>query len=49
MGYIKEPKGVTLVVEKQTLTSEVEDRIKKFIDKSKEKNKELLKKITLKK
>ncbi len=49
MGYIKEPKGVTFVVEKQTLTSEVEDRIKKFIDKSKEKNKELLKKITLKK
>ncbi len=49
MGYIKEPNGVTLVVDKQTLTSEVEERIKKFIEKSKKKNKEFLKKITPKK
>jgi len=46
MGYIKEPNGVTLVVDKQALTSEVEERIKKFIEKSKKKNKELLKKLT---
>ncbi len=37
MGYIKEPNGVTLVVDKQPLTSEVESRIRKFIEKSKEK------------
>lgn len=49
MGYIKEPNGVTLVVDKQTLTSEVEERIKKFIEKSKKKNKELLKKLAPKK
>ncbi len=49
MGYIKEPDGVTLVVDKQTLTLEVEERIKKFIEKSKKKNKELLKKLTPKK
>jgi len=46
MGYIKEPNGVTLVVDKQTLTTEVEERIKKFIEKSKQKNKSLLKKLT---
>lgn len=49
MGYIKEPNGVTLVVDKQTLTLEIEERIKKFIEKSKEKNKKLLKKLTPKK
>ncbi len=46
MGYIKEPKGVTLVVDKQPLTSEIENRIKKFIEKSKKKNKELLQQLT---
>ena len=33
MGHIKEPNGVTLVVEKQDLSSEVEQKIKDFIKK----------------
>lgn len=45
MGYIKEPNGVTLVVDKKDLTKEVEQRIKDFIKKSKEKNREFIKKI----
>jgi len=40
MGYIEEPKGVTLTVDKLTLTQEVEERIKNFIDESKERNAE---------
>lgn len=48
MGYIKEPNGVTLVVDKQNLTNDVEQRIKDFIKKSKEKNKDLLKKLSSK-
>ncbi len=35
MGHIKEPNGVTLVVEKQDLSPEVERKIKDFIKKSK--------------
>ena len=46
MGYIKEPNGVTLVVDKLKLTTEIEERIKEFISKSKEKNKQLIKKLT---
>lgn len=49
MGYIKEPDGVTLVVDKKELSLEMEQRIKDFIKKSKEKNEKLLKKLTLKK
>ena len=46
MGYIKEPNGVTLVVDKLKLTTEIEERIKEFISKSKEKNKQLIKNLT---
>jgi hypothetical protein len=46
MGYIKEPNGVTLVVDKLKLTLEIEERIMEFISKSKEKNKQLIKKLT---
>ena len=46
MGYIKEPNGVTLVVDKLKLTTEIEERIKDFISKSKEKNKHLIQKLT---
>ena len=42
MGHIKEPKGVTLVVEKKKLTTEVEKKIKEFIKKSKTRNKKYL-------
>ncbi|WP_298767641.1 hypothetical protein [uncultured Polaribacter sp.] len=42
MGHIKEPNGITLLVEKQNLTSEIEEKIKSFIKKSKEKNKKFL-------
>lgn len=42
MGYIKEPNGVTLIVEKKNLSTEVEKKIKDFIKKSKEKNKKFL-------
>jgi hypothetical protein len=45
MGHIKEPNGVTLVVDKKILTSDMEKRIKEFIKKSKEKNKNLLDKL----
>ena len=38
MGYIKEPNGVTLTVDKLKLTKEVETRIKNFISESKERN-----------
>ncbi len=46
MGYIKEPNGVTLVVDKLKLTTEIEERIKDYISKNKEKNKQLIKKLT---
>ncbi len=42
MGYIKEPNGVTIVVEKKDLTKEMEQKIKDFIKKSKVKNKKFL-------
>ena len=42
MGHIKEPNGITLLVEKQNLTSEIEEKIKNFIKNSKEKNKRFL-------
>lgn len=42
MGHIKEPNGVTLVVEKQDLSAEMEQKIKDFIKKSKVKNKKFL-------
>ena len=42
MGHIKEPDGVTLVVEKQDLNVELEQEIKNFIKKSKVKNKKFL-------
>ena len=42
MGHIKEPNGVTLVVEKQDLSVELEKKIKDFIKKSKAKNKKFL-------
>jgi len=48
MGYIKEPNGVTLVVDKLKLTTEIEERIKEFISKSKEKNKKIIEKLTSK-
>jgi hypothetical protein len=47
MGHIKEPNGVTLLVDKQILTSDMEKRIKDFIKKSKEKNKKLLDKLKI--
>ena len=43
MGYVKEPNGVTLIVDKLNLTKEMERQIKEFIKKSKENNKEFLK------
>jgi len=46
MGYIKEPNGVTLVVDKKQLTTEIEQRIREFIEKSKQKNKEFIERIT---
>jgi len=49
MGYIKEPNGVTLVVDKKKLTTEIEQRIREFIEESKRRNKEFIKKITNKK
>ena len=49
MGYIKEPNGVTLVVDKKQLTTEVEQRIREFIEKSKQKNKDFIERITKKK
>ena len=45
MGYIKEPNGVTLTVDKLKLTKEVEDRIKNFISESKQKNAQLISKL----
>lgn len=39
MGHIKEPDGITLVVEKKDLSSDAEREIKDFIQKSKQKNK----------
>ncbi|MCK5867751.1 MAG: hypothetical protein KAG14_05065 [Mycoplasmataceae bacterium] len=42
MGFVKEPNGVTLVVEKVKLTTEIEEAIKNFIKKSKKKNKKLI-------
>ena len=45
MGHIKEPNGVTLVVDKKTLTKDVEREISSFIKKSKEKNKDLINKM----
>lgn len=45
MGYITEPKGITLTVDKQKLTTEVENRIKDFIAKSKTKNADLISKL----
>ena len=45
MGYIKEPNGITLVVDKKKLTSEIENRIKKFIEISKTKNIKFLEKL----
>lgn len=45
MGYIKEPDGVTLVVDKKKLTNKNEKRIKKFIKNSKTKNKKFLESI----
>ena len=42
MGHINEPNGVTLVVEKKDLSSEVEQKIKDFIKKSKAKNKKFI-------
>ncbi len=38
MIYINEPNGITFTVDKQDLTIEIENRIKEFIKKSKEKN-----------
>ncbi len=49
VGYVKEPDGVTLVVDKRELSIEMEEGIKDFIKKSKEKNKKLLEKLSLKK
>jgi len=49
MGYIKEPNGVTLVVDKKQLTTEIEQRIREFIEKSKKKNKDFIERITKKK
>ncbi len=45
MGHIKEPKGITLTVEKKKLTSEVEKKIKEFIKKSKVRNKKFIDKL----
>ena len=47
MGHIKEPKGITLVVEKKKLTAEVEKKITEFIKKSKEKNKKYFDELLL--
>ena len=49
MGYIKEPNGVKLVVDKKQLTTEIEQRIREFIEKSKQKNKDFIERITKKK
>jgi hypothetical protein len=48
MGHIKEPNGVTLLVDKQALTAEIEEKIKAFIKKSKEKNKAFIEKLKVK-
>lgn len=45
MEHIKEPNGVTLVVDKQNLTSDTEKGIKEFIKNSKKKNKKILDKF----
>ena len=45
MGYIKEPNGVTLVVDKKKLTTEIEQRIRKFIEDSKRRNKNFIEEI----
>jgi hypothetical protein len=45
MGHIKEPKGVTLVVDNQDLSSEDNQRIKDFIKKSKVKNRKFLESV----
>ena len=45
MGYISEPKGVTLTVDKLKLTRATKDRIKDFISESKKKNAKLLEKL----
>ncbi len=47
MGHIKEPTGITLVVEKKELTVEVEKKIKEFIKKSKKRNKKYLDELLL--
>ncbi len=49
MGYIKEPEGVTLVVEKKLLTTETERMIKEYIEKSKQKNKDFIERMKKKK
>ncbi|PWJ43876.1 hypothetical protein [Sediminitomix flava] len=43
MGYIKEPDGVTFVVEKRTLSIEEEKLLKDFLKGSKARNKGFLK------
>lgn len=48
MGYVKEPIGVTFVVDKKPMTFEVEKSIKQFVEESKIRNQELLKTITWK-
>ena len=45
MGYIKEPDGVTFVVNKKKLTNEIENRIRKFINASKIENKKFIENI----
>lgn len=42
MGYIKEPNGVTLTVDKLKLTEKVEKRIKSFVSDGKQKNAQLI-------
>ncbi len=46
MGYIKEPEGVTLTVDKKILTPEIEKRINDFIKKVRLKIKSLLKVVS---
>ena len=38
MGYVQEPNGVTLTVEKQKLSKETVARIKEYIAESKQRN-----------
>ncbi|MFN2261743.1 MAG: hypothetical protein ABR595_06730 [Psychroflexus sp.] len=45
MGHIKEPSGIDLIVDNQALDSNMEKRIKDFIQQSKKRNKKFIEKF----